>query len=250
MNTANKYNMETLYQIVFPGGAGGNFIHQLLLMLLDGKAKDISITENSGAHLHEHDYLCNIDGEYYEHHAHQDSAYKYITPDHEFKYGIILDHCVPDWDHLFQTIPNTEVICITIPDSKLVPRISGNLYFKTIYNQPPETCPGWLAIKDSEEFSGYASPKDVPNHVLEENFNSIAELYSTIYSSHNGENRSSDERVHYISYRDILYNPSIVLDTLAKATKKELPVGIQDSYQQYLDAQHKLVAEKMPWITD
>lgn len=239
--------METLYLVLFLGGTGGNFIEQLISMILNGKSDDIVIANDASAHAPHVKYRCRMSPGYFENYSNIDKAYKHIDIEYSEKYGIILDHIVPNWNELFSLYPNTQVIVITVPEKNLVPRITGNLYFKTVL---PESM-GWLDLKSNTEFSIYNSPDDVPDEILKRYFYTMIDSYDDLYGHpFNGKEKFDDPRIHTISYYDMLYNPSIVLDTLSKVTNKDIPPGLMTEYQKYLDAQDKLVREKMSWIND
>lgn len=239
--------METLYLIIFLGGTGGNFVEQLMSMMLVGKSNNMIIANDASAHTVNIRYQCRMSNEYFQNHLNIDNAYKYIDSGYSEKYGILLDHLVPKWDELFSMFPNSQTIIITVPEKKLAPRIAGNMYYKTINVNTH----AWHELKNNDIFSIYNSPDDVPVNLLQTHFNDIVNYYDKIYTApFNGSITYSDNRIHTISYYDMLYNPSIVLETLSRATGKDVPSGIMIEYQKYLDAQDKLVREKMPWIND
>lgn len=243
--------MINLYQIIFLGGTAGNFIEQLLSMIISGSTTSLYISSGHGAHRPKpiNNYRCHLHKSYYTDHLHNDNAYNYISRFQLSKDVILLDHAVPVWKELFKLYPYSKNIIITVPDKKLVPRISGNLFFKTICNAGPND-PSWVRLKE-KHFPMCETPFDVPKELLELYLKSMEHEYSNVYvPPFDGSVKYNDERIINISYYDILYNGQVVLEQLSNLTKKTLPECIETEYQKYLDAQDELVRAKMPWIND
>jgi hypothetical protein len=192
--------------------------------------------------------------EYFESKIYIDHGYKWIDVEKlvSENRNILLDHVAPDWDELFEMYPNCKNIIITVDNFKLVPRITGNLYFKTICTSVPAQKENiaWLTLTENSLFKDYDSPLEVPIDILEEYFNSRIRDYDKIYHSPFNGIVPNHKQIFPIKYYDILYNPEIVLNQIRQIVGKDLPIGIETEYQRYLDAQQELVSTRMPWISD
>jgi hypothetical protein len=251
--------MKNLYLINFLGGTAGNFLLQLLTYIVDTKALPIRLSANGGAH----DYtsltrnvpntakyreVIGIEPVY----KHVDTrAIDWLPKDTLF----MVDHLPPNWDDLFTLYPECKNIIITLPPHMSL-RLAGNMFYKTICGFEDDNAlnAAWQTMRSTDEqLRQYTYPEEVPYQLLESSFRSFADTYSNyIISPYNASPipEQYKDQICYISYRDIIHDMDKVLGQLKDFTGLELPEGIRDSYQMYLDAQAELVKTKMPWVDD
>jgi hypothetical protein len=137
------------------------------------------------------------------------------------------------------------------------PRMSGNLFFKTVieeyYNEKdPNGKEQWNKLKSRFlnffEENNINIPEDLTyktSQLL------ISKMFSLNYFSVSpwvNPPWPARENVFYIQSSDVIYNKNKILSLMSQITNCEMPTNIVEYYDEYLLAQEELVKTKMPWV--
>lgn len=144
---------------------------------------------------------------------------------------------------LFKKYPNLQYINIDITDEDLE-HVAGNHMFKMWWNSPNS--------KHYHAEIGWALDGVAPDKVRQ--WITTCPDYINFFKINRVPYRTTDcpiqleDYVHTINFKDIYYNPELVLNILSLATNKPITADVRDLYDTYLGEQRKFLTKFMPWI--
>jgi len=240
--------MTKLYIVNYLGGACGAFLTSIIGDFLYGVTpKTISSFGNSHNNLDLKKF--NYSSSNYV--MNQDKIYNCIDVIDPTKDVLTCDHIPVDWPDFFQKYPNGTNIILTITLAD-VPRLWGNFFYKARAEYyDPNNSQWWDEWKNRHQplFSEIDDPRDMPLDIAEKFLRNDTYLISPFYDNNAVIPTEYADKVFHIKMTDIIHNRDLVLDQISHITKKEIPQGVIENYDKYLEAQEHLVRTKMPWVT-
>ena len=244
------------YMVNFHGGSFGSFITVLILLFLDivKEDKDIKFSTYGNAHNLARQRLANHNRtDTTEMRYHQ--VYDTVEPIDPLSPLVMSSHKFPVWDDLFYYYPKCKNVIVTHNYSDL-PRLSGNLFFKTLvdeyYNE--ENLNGktiWEEFKirrsDVELFKN--SNIETPLDLSQSDIKMLLSRFISPNNNFRGENIIDRPNVFYLPMSDIIHNKNKTLKMLEQITNCKVTPLIIETYNKFLLAQENLVKTKMPWVT-
>lgn len=243
------------YGVTWMGGSCGAFITSLVYQFLNVSLSKYQFSKYGNAHSVALDDCernwRSVDGKLYEQ---TEPIYKIINPLFKSRPLILFGHLIPDFDGLFYKYPRCKQIIVTV-DNRMVERMNGNFFFKTVCETFPGSIPQWEIIKNTHPYlAEYEDPRTLPIDVAREYIINCSHQWPL-----QGAEFFTDEylipdeyvsKVIRIKLYDLIHNQNVVLETLSAATESEIRPDIIKYYQSYLDTQSELVKTKMPWLDD
>jgi hypothetical protein len=249
-----QYPDTEAYLVNYYGGSFGSFISGLILLLLDEipDRDQIKFSTYGNAHSLAGYRSLNYNRNDTDMTIHQ--MYDIIEPVDPTKPLVMASHQFPVWDDLFYYYPKCKNIIVTYNHSDL-PRLSGNLFFKTIvdeyYNE--KNLNGkttWEEFK--ERRSGRALFKnnniETPLDLSQGDIKTLLSKFISTNNNFSSENIIDRPNVFYLPMSDIIHNKNKTLNMLANITNRKVTPSIIEIYKKFLTAQEELVRTKMPWV--
>jgi hypothetical protein len=252
-----QYPDTEAYMVNFHGGSFGSFITVLILLLLDivKEDQDIKFSTYGNAHdlarqrLANHNKTDTTDMRYHQ-------VYDTVGPVDPLSPLVMSSHKFPVWDDLFYYYPKCKNIIVTHNYSDL-PRLSGNLFFKTLvddyYNE--EELNGktiWEEFKMRRsntalfKNNNIETPLDLPQSDIKM---LLSRFISSTSNTFRDKNTIDRPNVFYLPMSDIIHNKNKTLKMLEQITNRKVTPLIIETYNKFLLAQENLVKTKMPWVT-
>jgi hypothetical protein len=242
------------YLVNFHGGSFGSFITGLILLFLDIVKEDIKFSTYGNSHDFAKQRLSNYNRtDTTEMRYHQ--VYDTVEPIDPLSPIVMSSHKFPVWDDLFYFYPKCKNIIITHNHSDL-PRLSGNLFFKTLvdeyYNEEnPNGKTIWEEFKERRSGTELFKNNNIETP-LDLSQGDIKMLLSRFISPNNkfsSKNIIDRPNVFYLPMSDIIHNKNKTLKMLEQITNCKVTPFIIETYNKFLSTQENLVKTKMPWVT-
>ena len=257
-----KHSDTETYLVNFLAGASGSFIVTMIYYLLTSAKYETMFSENASAYHALTEANLNATGidptdSYIPKYVAVEPVYWHMKPVKLDEPYILMDHLYPKWEDLFELLPLTKNVIITV-DADDADLLMGNLFYKTFVDN--HTSKFWSELwktwkNNFAYFREYDSAILVPREVITEHILASTSNYQNNLKNEPYLNGSYipeeySERVFTISIKEIMNDPNKVLSILSTVTGKEVNDNIKQSYTNYLLKQKAFMQEKMPWLVE